>query len=99
MQKNAADENQIKEARQKERFGREKELDDLKFILATEQGRRFVWRYLEITGVYKTSFTGSSETYFLEGQRNIGLKLMADINDSDPEAYVKMIKQNKEIRK
>lgn len=99
MQKNASDEQQIANSKQKEKLSREKELNDLRFLLSTDQGRRFVWRYLEICGVYKSSFTGSSETFFLEGQRNIGLKLIADIMDADPEAYIKMQKQNREVLK
>lgn len=92
MQKNAADEQQISNAKQKEKLGRERELNDLKFLLSSEQGRRFVWRYLELCGVFKSSFTGSSETFFLEGQRNIGLKLLADVMEADPESYIKMQK-------
>lgn len=96
--RNASDEVQVKDAKIKVKMGREQEVNDLKFILATEQGRRFMWRYLEMCGVYRTSFTGSSETYFLEGQRNIGLKLIADIVEADPDAYLKMIKANKGVQ-
>ena len=98
-QRNAADEQQVSNAKQKEKLQRERELNDLRFILSTDQGRRTMWRYLELCGVYKSSFTGSSETFFLEGQRNIGLKIIADIMESDPEAYIKMQKTNKENNK
>lgn len=95
MVQNAADQNQVREANLKVKYGREKELEDIKYILASPQGRRFVWRYLEITGLFKTSFTGSSETFFLEGGRNIGLKILADVNEADPEGYLKMLKESK----
>lgn len=93
--KNAADEAQVKEAENKAKRGRERELDDLRTILLLPGGRRFVWRYLEECGVFKTSFTGSSETFFREGQRNIGLKLIADVTESDPNALVQMMKESK----
>jgi hypothetical protein len=93
--RNAADPTQVKEQSQKEKRGREKELDDVKFILSHRQGRRFYFRYLEECGVFKTSFTGNSQTFFLEGQRNIGLKLLSDLNEAEPEAYIVMIKENK----
>jgi hypothetical protein len=93
--KNAADENQIKIDREKNKFKQDTEDNDLKFLLASDQGRRFIWNMLEKCGVFKSSFTGSSETFFLEGQRNIGLKLMSDIMRVDPESYLKMIKSNK----
>ena len=93
--KNAADENQIKIDREKNKFKQDTEDNDLKFLLASDQGRRFIWNMLEKCGVFKSSFTGSSETFFLEGPRNIGLKLMSDIMRVDPESYLKMIKSNK----
>ncbi len=93
--KNAADENQIKIDREKNKFKQDTEDNDLKFLLSSDQGRRFIWNMLEKCGVFKSSFTGSSETFFLEGQRNIGLKLMSDIMRVDPDSYLKMIKSNK----
>lgn len=93
--KNAADENQIKIEREKNKFKQDTDDQDLKFLLASDQGRRFIWNMLEKCGVFKSSFTGSSETFFLEGQRNIGLKLMSDIMRVDPDSYLKMIKSNK----
>ncbi len=93
--KNAADENQIKIEREKNKFKQDTEDQDLKFLLSSDQGRRFIWNMLEKCGVFKSSFTGSSETFFLEGQRNIGLKLMSDIMRVDPDSYLKMIKSNK----
>lgn len=93
--KNAADETQVKNAEIKVKLQDDQKHNDLKWILATEQGRRFTWRLLETTGIFKSSFTGSSETYFLEGQRNVGLKLLAEVMDCDPQAYLKMYTDSK----
>lgn len=93
--RNVADQTQVNEAKSREAINKRREGDDMRFILATEQGRRVLWKYLEACGIYKSSFTGSSETYFLEGQRNIGLKILNDIMDADPESYVKMMKEKK----
>lgn len=92
---NAADETQVKKASSKVKSLREKQLNDVRFILSDVQGRRFLYRYLEEAGVFKSSFTGSSETFFNEGQRNIGLKLLADITEADVEAFVKMMAEAK----
>ena len=97
--KNAADESDVNKAREKEKFGRERELSDIQHILSTAQGRRFLWRYLETCGIYRSSFTGSSETFYLEGQRNIGLKLLADITEASPESYMLMMKAQKQREK
>lgn len=95
---NTADENQVKEQVRRGSKRREKELKDFAKVISNPEGRRVIWRYLEECGVFKTSFTGNSQTFFLEGQRNIGLKILADVNDTSPEAYVIMVKENRNIR-
>lgn len=96
MSQNAADKSQVKKADDREKFTRRRDLLDVRDILATPCGRRFIWRYLSICGVFKLSFTGNSETFFNEGQRNVGLRLMTDVMDADPTAYVLMQKEAKE---
>lgn len=82
---------------QKARSAREQELQDFSMLLATRPGRRFVWRLLSLTGVFRTSFDNSgSVTAFNEGQRNIGLRLLADVNEAGPEHYVVMLRESKE---
>lgn len=94
--KNAADKTQVESAKFKEKRTRETELNDIRFVLSERSGRRFVWRYLEEAGIFRTSFTGNSETFFREGGRNLGLKLLADINEAQPDAYVQMVRESKE---
>lgn len=93
--KNAADESQVKGAESKRKRVREQELEDTKWILSTRQGRRFFWKLLTQCHVFETSFTGNSQTFFNEGERNVGLKLISDLNESDPDAYLKMLKESK----
>lgn len=66
--------------RDREKDIRRQELDDFNKVLSSVNGRRFVWRMLEKAGIFRTSFTGNSETFFREGMRNMGLMLMLDIN-------------------
>lgn len=94
---NVADEKQVKKADWKDRDRRRKELEDVAFILSSPQGRRFYWRYLDECGIYKTSVVPGypdSYTFLLEGQRNIGIKLMTDLQEADPDAYILMLKEN-----
>lgn len=70
--------------------------EDLKWLMADKRGRRFMWRLLERTGIYRSSFTGNSETFFREGERNVGLAVMADLMDFCPERYAQMIKEQKQ---
>jgi len=95
MVKNAANESQAKDSQQKQKLKQDVDDNDLRFILASPQGQRFVWKLLQSCGVFKSSFTGSSETFFLEGQRNIGLKLISEVMRVDPESYLKMHKSSK----
>jgi hypothetical protein len=94
--KNAANKKEVEQANREEKFSYKQQLADIRLILESEQGRRFLWKYLSKCGVFKSSFTGNSQTFFLEGQRNIGLQLMEDIMAADADAYVKMAKENKE---
>jgi len=93
--RNAADEDQVRDQSQKQKFRREREVNDIRSMLGTTEGRRFLWRLMEKCGVYRESFTGSSETFFLEGKRSIGLFVIAEIMDAEPEAYLLMIKENR----
>ena len=68
--------------------------EDFKWVVSTEQGRRFLWDLLAFTGVYRSSFTGNSTTFFNEGRRDVGLKLIGQLNEYAPEVYVTMLKEN-----
>lgn len=77
----------------------DQEKDDFKWLMGSKRGRRIVWRLLERTGVYRSSFTGNSETFFREGQRNVGLMLMAQIHEVCPDQYALMLKEQNDVRK
>jgi hypothetical protein len=72
--------------------------EDMKWLMGSKRGRRIVWRILERTGIFRSSFTGNSETFFKEGMRNVGLVLMAQINEACPESYTTMVKEQNDHR-
>lgn len=72
---------------------RKTEVDDVKWLMAHKQGRRFVSRLLDKAGVYRTSFTGNSETFFREGQRNLGLFVLSEVMEFAPEQHAQMLKE------
>lgn len=72
----------------------QREAEDFKWVVSTEQGRRFIWDLLAFTGIYRSSFTGNSQTFFNEGRRDVGLKVLGMVNEHAPEAYVTMLKEN-----
>lgn len=89
---NAADQRQVRKAKQKERLAHDQALKDLRDVCATRQGRRFVWKQLVQAGVFRQSFTdGAPETTaFHEGRRSLGLALMAEIHELDAALYIQM---------
>ena len=71
------------------------EADDFKWLMSDKRGRRYMWRQLEKTGVFRSSFTSTSnETFFREGERNVGLRLLALINVHCPDRYNQMVTEN-----
>lgn len=87
---------QLKRARDFDRLRRERELNDLAAVLRTAEGRRLVYRLFDVAGIFRSSFTGNSTTFFNEGQRQVGLIFLADINDHFPEQYLAMLAEAKE---
>ncbi len=96
--KNASDSQQIKRATRDEKELRRREREDIKFLLSDGRSRRFLWKQLCKCGIYKTSFgEGNDTTNYYEGQRSIGLELLSEILDVDPEGYTKLIEENREV--
>lgn len=77
------------------KLSREQDKADFAWLMSDKRGRRFIWRLLDTSGVYRSSFTGNSETFFREGARNVGLQIIADIHEFAPDAYVTMIEEHR----
>lgn len=71
------------------------EAADFKWVMSNPRGRRFIWRLLSLAGVFRSSFTGSSETFFREGERNMGLRVLAMIHEHTPGAYSEMLEEQR----
>ncbi len=76
----------------------DKELADIAELMSFKINRRVVWRLLELAGVFRSSFAIETPAMaFNEGQRNIGLVLLADIMAACPERLQQMMKEAKEL--
>lgn len=91
--KNAASARQVRRADLTDQIKGEQIDGDIAAILASREGRRFVWRYLGICGVFQSSFGDQLHMAYMEGHRNVGLMLMADVMRVHPDAYVLMSKE------
>lgn len=58
---------------------------DMKAVMRTPEGVRVLSRILTLTHLHKTSLSpsGSYETIRLEGERNIGLRLLQEMREAD----------------
>lgn len=81
---------------EKQRLTSHQETEDFRWLMSDKRGRRVVWNLLERTGLYRSSFTGNSETFFREGARNVGLAYMALINEHCPDKYNLMVTEQRE---
>lgn len=92
---NAADQKQVKRAKQYEKQASERERADLLTVLDSVQGRRFVWKCLCDAGVFRLSHVpgDSHSTAFHEGRRSQGLALTLAIQQLNPSLYHRMAQE------
>lgn len=60
---------------------------DMSDVMATPAGRRLMHHLLGEAKVYQQGFSGNSSTFFQEGERNIGLKIIALMDRVDATLY------------
>lgn len=96
--KNAADPEQVHEAKARVRLRDDQATEDVRWILSTRQGRRFVWKILERSRIHALSFDEESarKSDFNEGKRSIGNQLLAELMSIRPDAYIEMMKESEE---
>ena len=76
------------------RASKDTEEADFKWLMGSKRGRRIVWRLLDRAGIFRTSFnTNSMAMAFAEGQKNEGLKTIAQIHSLCPELYAVMTRE------
>jgi hypothetical protein len=74
------------------RFKRQQQIDDIKWLMGHPQGRRFVTRLLEETGLRRTSFNTSGSVMALqEGRKQLGYFLEGELLEIAPDGYLKLL--------
>lgn len=95
--KNAADPKQVKNSKKMQKHLRNKELDDLRFLLSTPQGRRYLWRHLDWCGLYRSPEDSRGDvTQRNIGAQNVARKVLAEIVEADPRSWLLMQQENYE---
>ncbi|HFI2181323.1 hypothetical protein POV86_04350 [Enterobacter roggenkampii] len=69
----------------------QRDIDDIQFVMGSEQGRRVIWSLLEKGQVFGACFNVDPYiTAFNEGQRNLALVLFQRVMAHCPDQYLKM---------
>jgi hypothetical protein len=87
-------EDQERETKQAE-ARRQQELRDLREVFSTDAGKRLLWRHLERCHVFSSSYRPNNEMTLLEGHRDVGLRLMADLAMAYPGADLLRLQEAK----
>lgn len=94
--RDVSDEKQVKKASEKDARENMKKDNSVRYVLATKEGRKFYWDLMCDCGIFVISAHASgSWTYYNEGKRSVGLKLLSNLNDLDPTVYATMVTENK----
>lgn len=83
----------------RKRLARDVEIADLRWLMSSKNGRRFMNRLFSLTGVYRHSFdTNAMKMAFNEGNRNMGLMLLNEVMEHCPEMRPVMEKEFRNAR-
>ena len=72
---------------------------DMEKILRTPEGKRYFWYLLETCHMFTSTFTGNSTGNFMEGERNVGLRVFNDVLKVDPKLMGQMAQSHAAKRK
>lgn len=94
--RNAASKKEVRESKKAKKERLEVYKEDLRKIIGSVEGRRFLYQLIFlISGCFHTSFSNDPLVMaFKEGQKNVGLGLLNDVNALFPEAFFVMVKEN-----
>ena len=82
---------QVQEKRLLEELDRNGELEQLKELLSVEPMRDFMWRILGKCHIYESTYQRNfGDMALLEGKRQVGLWLLSEICEADPQAEIAM---------
>lgn len=73
-----------------DRLMAERASNDLRAVMGTAEGRRFMWALLGECGLFRSSYHPSALIHFNEGQRSIGLSLLGRVTTECPDLYLTM---------
>lgn len=95
---NATDKNAIRRAARREKRNRERYELALQQVMRSPEGQVVLWEFLKRAGLWKTMVANGFEpeqVLFAAGRHDLGLKMLADLQRVDLEAYIEMERVNR----
>jgi len=87
---------QVKEKKSKAKRIREQELEDMRLIMDTAEGRYFIWRILCECKIFESLSGYTSERmHERSGMRDVGLWMIAQLEEASPNAYLELVRESK----
>lgn len=91
---NAAERRDVRRAEKSEKLWSKDRAELLRRIMGGAPGRRWTLEILEACHVFGTTFTGDAlSSAFSEGERNVGLRILADVMSACPDQYIQMMRE------
>lgn len=91
----ASDKNAVEKKKAESKRKEAKRLSGLRQLCESADGRAWLWELLRVCGFASTSFSSDAlKMAFKEGERNVALRIMAEIHRVAPETYLRMQKEN-----
>lgn len=95
IERDVGDGRQVAEDQRRAKVREQRRLNGLKMIMASPDGRLWMWQFLSGCGLFRVSFTGNgNRDAFDNGMRNAGMPIFADIQRHCMDDYLKMTKEN-----
>lgn len=97
---NTASAKQVEKAEQKAARKAKRDLEDMRAVLTTVEGRRVIWKILSFCKVFASPgfVPDSNFLYFNSGEQNVGRFVMNEITNADEGKLFQMIKENREAK-
>ena len=71
------------------------EITEIMRILGTEEGRKFMMKILNISGLDRDTFDKDTHQHaFKAGKRSIGIRIRDELQDAAPELYLRMLTEH-----
>ena len=96
----SADPAAVEKQRKAAAASRRETLEAVLVMMGSRAGRRWMYDLLEAAHMFGTSFVQGDPyaTAFREGERNLGLRLMSDIQEVAADLYIVMVREAKGLQ-